>query len=320
MNIIVTGSAGFIGFSLCKDLLKNKKNKVFGIDNINSYYSQKLKKKRLKILNTKKNFSFLYSDINNHKKIIKYFKDLKIDYIFHFAAQAGVRYTKKNPSSYVKSNIDGFINFSKVVLEKKPKRFIFASSSSVYGDAKLYPVKENFKLQPKNLYARTKKFNEDYAYKIFKKENIKIVGLRFFTIYGEWGRPDMLIFKFLKTVDTKKIFKLNNNGEMYRDFTYIGSAVKLIRVIMAIRIKKNFEIFNICSSKPQKISSIVEYLQKKTKSRKIKSIPMNNLEVYKTYGSSEKLMKKIKQNFKYKDFKKAIILTYKWYNRYRHLI
>ena len=320
MNIIVTGSAGFIGFSLCKDLLKNKNNKVFGIDNINSYYSQKLKRKRLKILSTKKNFSFIYSDINNYKKIIKYFKDLKIDYIFHFAAQAGVRYTKKNPSSYIKSNIDGFINFSKVVLEKKPKRFIFASSSSVYGDAKSYPVKENFKLQPKNLYAITKKFNEDYAYKIFKRENIKIVGLRFFTIYGEWGRPDMLIFKFLKAVDTKKIFKLNNNGEMYRDFTYIGSAVKLIKTIMSISIKKNFEIFNICSSKPQKISSIVEYLQRKTNSRKMKSVPMNNLEVYKTYGSSEKLMKKIKQKFKYKDFKKAIILTYKWYYQYRHLI
>ena len=320
MNIIVTGSAGFIGFSLCRDLLKDKKNKIFGIDNINSYYSKKLKKKRLQILKKNKNFKFIYTDINYYKKILKYLKNIKIDYIFHFAAQAGVRYTRQNPGSYIRSNINGFKNFSKVVLAKKPKKFIFASSSSVYGDAKAYPVKESFKLKPKNLYARTKKNNEDFAKKFFKKSNIKIIGLRLFTIYGEWGRPDMLIFKFLKTADTKKVFELNNKGEMYRDFTYIISAIKLIKTVMQQKNSKNYEIFNICSSKPQKISTIVKYLQRKTKFKKVKFVSMNNLEVFKTYGSNNKLMKTMRLNFKFKDFKKGIISTYNWYNRYRHLI
>ena len=320
MNIIVTGSAGFIGFSICRDLLKDKKNKIFGIDNINSYYSKKLKKKRLQILKKNKNFKFIYADINNYKKILKYFKNLKIDHIFHFAAQAGVRYTKQNPGSYIKSNINGFKNFSKVVLEKKPKKFIFASSSSVYGDAKKYPVKENFELKPKNLYARTKKNNEEFAKKFFKKSNIKIISLRLFTIYGEWGRPDMLIFKFLKTADANKVFELNNKGEMYRDFTYINSAIKLIKNLLQSKKSKNYDIFNICSSKPQKISTIVNYLQGKTKFKKVKFVSMNNLEVFKTYGSNKKLMKTTRLNYQFKDFKKGLISTYNWYNRYKHLI
>ncbi len=319
MNIFITGVCGFVGFSLANELLKSKNN-IIGVDNINNYYSKKLKKKRLTILRKNKNFKFILSDINNYKKIINETKKYKIDVILNFAAQAGVRYAAKNPKSYYHSNVKGFKNFIKFVIYKNPSKFIFASSSSVYGDAKKYPVKENSKLKPKNLYAKTKKFNEDYAKKIFKNTNIKVIGLRLFTIYGEWGRPDMLILKFLNIVENKKVFELNHNGNLYRDFTHIDFAIKIIKSLITLKTSKKYNIYNICSSKPVKVLNIVQKLQQITKFKKIKNISMNKHEVYKTYGSNRKVIAKIKIKNNILPINRGIKKTYDWFMRNKNII
>ena len=319
MNILITGICGFIGFSLAEELLKNKNN-IIGVDNINNYYSKKLKKKRLAILKKNKNFKFILSDINNYKKILKETEKYNIDIIFNFAAQAGVRYAVKNPKSYYHSNVRGFKNFLNFVINKNPKKFIFASSSSVYGDAKKYPVKENTKLNPKNLYAKTKKFNEDYAKEKLKYTNIKVIGLRLFTIYGEWGRPDMLILKFLKTAEQKKVFELNYNGDLYRDFTHIKFAVRIIKSLIKLKITKKYQIFNICSSKPVKVLNIITKLKQITKYKNIKNISMNKHEVYRTYGSNHKVIKKTKMRGNILPINRGIEKTYEWFQRYKKLI
>ena len=319
MNILITGVCGFIGFSLAEELMKTK-NTIIGVDNINNYYSKKLKQKRLSILKKKKNFKFILADINNYKKIVKETKKIKIDIIFNFAAQAGVRYAVKNPKSYIHSNVEGFKNLIKFALYKKPKKFIFASSSSVYGDAKKYPVKEDDSLNPKNLYAKTKKFNEEYSKKMLKNTDIKVIGLRLFTIYGEWGRPDMLILKFLKLAKQKKIFELNYNGNLYRDFTYIKSAVKLIKILSILDLKKDYDVFNICSSKPIKVIKIIDKLKISTKYQNIKNISMNKHEVYKTYGSNKKILKKIKIKNIFVPINIGVKRTINWFKKYEDLL
>ena len=319
MNILITGVCGFIGFSLADELLKSKNN-IYGVDNINNYYSKKLKKKRLSILKNKKNFKFIFSDINNYKKIIKETENIKIDIIFHFAAQAGVRYAAKNPKSYYHSNVDGFKKIINFAHYKKPKKFIFASSSSVYGDAKKYPVKEEDNLDPKNLYAKTKKFNEEYSKKIFKNTAIKVIALRLFTIYGEWGRPDMLILKFLKLAKQQKPFELNYKGNLYRDFTYIKSAIKIIKILSKLDFKKNYQIFNICSSKPIKVMDIIVMLKKLTKYKNIKNISMNKHEVYKTYGANKKIITKTKVKKIFIPIGVGVKRTFNWYKKYEDLI
>jgi UDP-glucuronate 4-epimerase len=321
MNILLTGCCGFIGYSVAQNLLKQKNIYLFGVDNINNYYSKNLKKKRLKLLQNNKNFLFIQTDINNKKKILKKISSQKIDCILHFAAQAGVRYAVKNPKSYIHSNVNGFKSIISIVKKIEPKSFIFASSSSVYGDAKKYPVTENDKMKPKNLYAKTKKFNEIFAFNELKKTKTKIIGLRLFTIYGEWGRPDMLIFKFLDYAKKKKIFELNNNGEMFRDFTYIKPAVKIIQKLIFFNHKKNFNIFNICSSQPIKVSSVIKKLATISKFSKIKKVPMNKLEVFKTYGSNKKVIKYLNiKNKNFLNFNLGLKQTANWFKKFHHLI
>ena len=319
MNILISGVCGFIGFSVAQELLKSKNN-IIGIDNINNYYSKKLKKKRLAILKKNKNFTFIFVDINDYKKIIEKTKKIQIEIIINFAAQAGVRYAEKNPKSYYHSNVSGFKNFIKYVIYKNPKKFIFASSSSVYGDAKNYPVKENTKLKPKNLYAKTKTFNEEYAKEKLRNKEIQVIGLRLFTIYGEWGRPDMLILKFLNLAYKKKKFELNFGGNLYRDFTYIKSAVKIIKFLIKLNVNHKYQVYNVCSSKPIKVSYIVERLKNKTKYENIKNISMNKNEVYKTYGSNQKIMKKIKSKKLFLPINVGIKRTYNWFTKYKKLI
>ena len=196
MNILITGVAGFIGSKLCYELLKDKKNKVYGIDNLSSYYSIKLKKLRLKNLKKFKNFKFYKQDLKDMNKLEKInFK--KIDIIYHFAAQAGVRYVLSDPKKYFDDNIKVFFNILNLIKIKKVRKLFFASSSSVYGDQKKYPLNEKVDLKEKNFYGFSKRMNE-YSAKIFSNiYNTEIIGLRFFTVFGEWVRPDMLIFKYL---------------------------------------------------------------------------------------------------------------------------
>jgi len=311
-NIFITGVAGFIGFSLCKELLKDKKNKIIGIDNLNSYYSIKLKKSRLSILKKNSNFKFLKIDLIDNKKLTSLFAFNKFDKVYNLAAQAGVRYSFINPQSYCNSNIIGFNNILNLVKMHNIPEFVFASSSSVYGDSKPYPKNEKSKLYPSNIYSLSKFANEKIAETFSKSMKTKIIGIRFFSIFGEWGRPDMLILKYLLASKFKKPFEIFNYGNHYRDFTYIKDAISLVMGINVNKLKSNFEIFNICSSKPIKITKIIDVINSHKINTKLIEKPLHSADVLKTYGSNSKIKKHVKY-FEFTDYKIAIKNTVNWF-------
>ena len=293
MNILVTGCAGFIGFHLCENLKSSKYN-IIGIDNLNNYYSKKYKKKRLAILKKKKNFKFLRLDISDYKKLDKLFKKNKFDIVVNLAAQAGVRYSIKKPKEYVQSNINGFFNIIELSRIWKIKKIFYASSSSVYGEKNVFPLKENQTTHPKNIYSFSKKSNEEMAsiYSNFYK--MKFIGLRFFTIYGEWGRPDMLILKYISCIQNKKTFYLNNYGNHFRDFTYINDAIKQMLALLKKNFNQNHEIFNICSNRPISLKLIIKQINNKLGQPKLIKRKLQRADVYKTHGSNLKLIKTTK--------------------------
>ena len=314
MKILITGVAGFIGCNFAKYLLKKKNYKIIGIDNLNNYYSPRKKKKRLKELRKYKNFNFYKLDIKYIKNLDNIFNK-KIDVIFHFAAQAGVRYSLINPRSYIESNTLGFFNLIESAKKNKISKFFYASSSSVYGDSNKFPLKENDKINPKNIYGLTKKNNEEIAEIFLKNSKIRAVGLRFFTVFGEWGRPDMLIYKYLESIFNKrKNFYLNNYGNHTRDFTYIKDVCEIMYKLLYRKNKFNHQVFNICSNKPIKITSILKiidsYFDKKPK---IIKREFQLADVKKTHGSNNKIKKFIKKK-KFFNIKKALNSTSNWYN------
>ena len=311
--ILITGAAGFIGFSLAEKLLRKKNIKIIGIDNLSSYYSKKLKAKRLQILKKNKNFKFYKIDLTEKDKLENIFKKNKFSHVLNFAAQAGVRYSYENPKSYTESNILGFINLTEIIKKFKVKKFIFASSSSVYGDIKPFPKLENSELNPINLYSLSKLANEEYAKSIGKSMIAKIIGLRFFTIYGPWGRPDMLIMKYLIASKKKTNFLLYNNGDHFRDFTYIDDAVNICENLINKKVKKKFDIFNICSSKPLHITKVIKEINKFSKKPKILKKPRDRADVYKTFGSNKKISNFLKKRIRFTDYKKGIENTRKWF-------
>ena len=311
MNILITGVAGFIGYNFASFFLK-KKNKVYGIDNFDKYYSIGLKKKRISILKRKNNFFFDKVNIVNKNRLLNYFKNKKIDTIIHLAAQAGVRYSFKNPDKYIDVNIFGFLNLIEGAKKNKIKKIMYASSSSAYGENKNFPLKESDKLNPKNIYGVSKKVNEEIAELYQKIYKINFVGLRFFTIYGEWGRPDMFMSKLFKSHITKGFFYLNNYGNHLRDFTYIKDAVQMVAKLMKKKFKKH-EIFNICSSKPINIYDVVKKF-KKNKEVKIKLIGINKADVLKTHGSNTKIKKHI-SDISLSNFYKTFYKTFDWYKK-----
>ena len=224
MNIIVTGCAGFIGFHTCLFLLK-KDLTVFGIDNLNTYYDVALKKNRLKILKSFKNFNFNKTDIEN-KKFFKRYSKNKIDIIINLAAQAGVRHSLKDPYSYVNSNLLGQVNMLELAKFLKVKKFIYASSSSVYGGNKVLPFSVDQRVDnPVSIYAASKKSGELISESYAHLFGIQCIGLRFFTVYGPWGRPDMATFIFTKNIFEGRKIDVFNNGKMKRDFTYVTDIV-----------------------------------------------------------------------------------------------
>ncbi len=310
--ILITGIAGFIGFSFAKKLLSNN-HYVLGIDNLDNYYSVKLKNKRLNKLNKFRKFKFIKMNIENYSEFKKI--SLKnIDHIFHFAAQAGVRYSAINPDKYIKTNILGTINLLSFAIKNKPKSTFFASSSSVYGDSKNFPLKETNKLYPKNIYATSKVINEITAKSFSKNYNMKIFGLRFFTVYGQWGRPDMLLFKLFRCSLTKKTLELNNNGNHYRDFTHINDVVEILYALMNKKINKTFDVYNVCSNKPQNIKKIIKSFKNKISDLKIKNIPKNKLDVFKTHGDNKKISKLL--NYKeYTNFENGLKQVFDWYKK-----
>tara|TARA_Y100001968_G_scaffold328987_1_gene377309 strand:- start:190 stop:1212 length:1023 start_codon:yes stop_codon:yes gene_type:complete len=284
MKTLITGSAGFIGFHLSKKLLE-KGVPVIGIDNLNSYYDPKLKESRLSKLeeisiNSKTPFTFIKASIENDIDLENAFNLYKPNKVIHLAAQAGVRYSIENPSSYIQSNLVGFGNILEGCRKQKVEHLIYASSSSVYGGNTNLPFNENQGVDhPISLYAATKKSNELMAHSYSHLYNLPITGVRFFTIYGPWGRPDMALFLFTKAMLENKPIKVFNQGEMFRDFTYIKDSIEcLIRLLEKPPIAESsfnrsipnpstswapYRIFNLGNSNPIPISLLIRILEKK---------------------------------------------------------
>jgi UDP-glucuronate 4-epimerase len=226
MKMLLTGAAGFIGMHIALKLLERGDN-VIGIDNINSYYDPELKKERLKLLQKYENFNFKKVDISDSDEIKNIFSEHKFDKVIHMAAQAGVRYSIDNPSEYIKSNIVGFANIIENCRYYDVEHLVYASSSSVYGNNTKIPFKEIHSVDhPISLYAATKKSNELHAHVYSHLYKLPTTGLRFFTVYGPWGRPDMALFKFTKNIIENKSIDVYNSGKMVRDFTYIDDIVE----------------------------------------------------------------------------------------------
>ena len=318
MTILVTGAAGFIGYHLIgRALSKNKK--VIGIDNINSYYDISLKKDRINNLKKNKKFSFYKVDLSNYKKLNNIIKKNKIKIIVHLAAQAGVRYSIKNPRTYFKSNLEGFFNVLEVSRHNKIKHLIYASTSSVYGDSKKFPLNENDRTdQPLSFYAATKKSNEVMAHSYSYIYKLPCTGVRFFTVYGPFGRPDMALFKFTKNIINNHPIELFNNGNHLRDFTYVDDIVDGISSLINKQSKKTipYEIFNIGNGTPKKLLDYLKYIEKNlNKISKTKKLPLQVGDIVKTHSSINKLKKytgyKPKTNIK-----NGISRFIEWYKDY----
>ncbi len=257
MKFLVTGSCGFIGFHLCKNLLEDE-HEVLGIDNLNSYYDVALKKKRLEILQTFNNFKFFREDITDIQPINELFKDFKPNIVINLAAQAGVRYSKINPNSYIDSNVLGFLNIFNLCRDYEVKKFIYASSSSIYGSSENIPYKEDSSPSPISLYGKTKYINEIISESFALENSFKSVGLRFFTVYGPYGRPDMAYFKFSQKIKENLKIELYNRGNMSRDMTYIDDIIQGIKlVIKEDKLMKKHEIFNLGNTKPIKTTDLL---------------------------------------------------------------
>ncbi len=302
MKILITGAAGFIGFHSCLKFLKQG-HSIVGIDNLNNYYDVKLKKERIKNIEdkykNKRKFLFLKLDLCNYKKINKIFKKQKFDYVLHLAAQAGVRYSLTNPNAYIDSNILGFFNLIQLSKNYKIKHFTYASTSSVYGGNKKMPFSEEHNTdKPLQLYAATKKSNELIAHSYSYLFKLQTTGIRFFTVYGPWGRPDMALFKFVKNILEKRSIEIFNNGKHSRDFTYIDDIVNGIYKI-TINPKKIYkksknlhQIFNIGRGNSEDLMDFINEIEKnlKIKSKKV-FLPLQKGDVIKTYSNTSKLFK-----------------------------
>ena len=258
-TILVTGSSGFIGSNLCIRLLNDYDYRVIGIDNHNDYYDVNLKEYRLdKIRKLNKDFVFIKGDISNKSFIDKVFDDYKIDVVINLAAQAGVRYSIDHPDVYIESNIIGFYNILEVLRSHPVEHLIYASSSSVYGGNTKIPFSEDDKVDnPVSLYAATKKTNELLAYTYSHLYGIKATGLRFFTVYGPAGRPDMAYFSFTNKLINKEKIKIFNYGKCQRDFTYVADIIEgIVRIINKGPIN-SYNLYNIGNNHPENLMDFV---------------------------------------------------------------
>ena len=311
MRVLVTGSAGFIGNHVSLRLLEEGRD-VVGIDNLNSYYDVNLKRRRIERLTPFENYINAPIDINDQDKLNKVFKDYKIDQIIHLAAQAGVRHSLTAPRDYIDANISGFLNILEACRNFSTKHLVYASTSSVYGGNTKIPFSEHDSTNhPKSIYAATKKSNELMAHSYSHLFNFPVTGLRFFTVYGPWGRPDMALFKFTKAILNNKPIDLYNNGNMKRDFTYIDDIVESITHILAKapEIDSNwnsnlpdpatsgiapYRVYNIGSNNPVNLMDFVEILEIKLGREAVKNyMPMQPGDVDTSWANADELAQNI---------------------------
>ncbi len=296
MTCLVTGGAGFIGFFLSKRLLEAGA-KVIGFDNLNDYYDVSLKEERLRILKEFDQFTFVKGDLADKEAVTKLFTTFKPQIVVNLGAQAGVRYSIDNPDAYIQSNIVGFFNILEACRFNPMQHLVFASSSSVYGGNEKVPFNTEDKVdKPVSLYAATKKSNELMAYSYSKLYGIKLTGLRFFTVYGPMGRPDMAYFKFANKIMKGEPIQIYNNGDMYRDFTYVDDIVTGIMDILCNPPKEDnlgafYKIYNIGNNKPEKLMDYISTLEKCLGREAIKEyLPMQPGDVFRTYADVSDLM------------------------------
>lgn len=332
-TILVTGSAGFIGMHMVKRLLKSNFN-VIGIDSVNKYYDVNLKYNRLAEcgvqLSDKSeyglyrsklfgNYLFYYNNLRNAKFIRKVFQQNKIDIVIHLAAQAGVRYSLDNPKSYHDNNLVAFFNIIDAARLYDVKTFLYASSSSVYGDSLDVPFNEDMVTdKPVSFYAATKKCNEVIAFSYSKIFDLKTIGLRFFTVYGPWGRPDMAYFMFTERILKGKPIEIFNKGELKRDFTYIDDIIEGIHslVYSSKNIPNSFSLFNIGNNAPIDILEFVSTIERKLGREAIlRYKEMQKGDVRITYANTEKL-NRITGYKSMTSIEKGIDSFVNWYNHY----
>jgi UDP-glucuronate 4-epimerase len=292
MKILITGTAGFIGFHLAKRLL-SMGHEVFGIDNFNDYYPVQLKRARHDQLETEKGYQWKVCDLTDLSGLQDAMKQFQPDCVVNLAAQAGVRYSITNPHVYQASNLEGFLNILECCRHAPSKpRLVYASSSSVYGGNKVLPFSEDQSVDnPISLYAATKKANELMAHCYSHLYGMQTVGLRFFTVYGPWGRPDMAMWLFADAMLKGKPIQVFNHGDMYRDFTYIDDIVAGIVGCVTSATLSNYEIFNIGNHRSEKLMDMISLIAKElgVENPKMELLPMQEGDVPSTYASVEKL-------------------------------
>ncbi|MBP3442609.1 MAG: NAD-dependent epimerase [Clostridia bacterium] len=297
-KILVTGAAGFIGFHLSKKLLEQGM-KVVGFDNINDYYDINLKYARLDILNGFQNFTFVKGNLADKETVDRVFTENKFDIVVNLAAQAGVRYSIDNPQAYIESNVIGFFNILEACRHNPVEHLLYASSSSVYGNQQKTPFSTDDDVnKPISLYAATKKSNELMAYTYSHLYGIPSTGLRFFTVYGPFGRPDMAYFGFTDKIMNGEKIKIFNNGDMYRDFTYIDDIVRGIENMLCNPPEEDENgdratVYNIGNNSPEKLMYFIETLEKALgKTAEKEFLPMQPGDVYQTYADVTPLIEK----------------------------
>ena len=328
-NILITGSAGFIGFNLAKSLLDSD-HRVHGYDGMTDYYDVRLKHERNKILTNYKKFSFTEGMLENEEVLGKAVTNFRPEIIVHLAAQAGVRYSVEKPRVYMSSNITGTFNVIELANKLKVNHLLIASSSSVYGANKNIPYREIDKTQtPLSIYAATKKATESIAHSYSSLWKLPITILRFFTVYGPWGRPDMALFKFTESIIKGKQIDIYNNGEMYRDFTYIDDIVKGMTLLIDVppksenktNIDKNdslspvapFRIVNIANSNKIKLLDFVDTIETCLGKKAIRNyMPMQKGDVHATWANTD-LLKKLTGYSSTTDFKEGVKKFIEWY-------
>jgi UDP-glucuronate 4-epimerase len=296
MKILVTGVAGFIGYHLATRLLIQG-NQVYGVDNLNDYYDVSLKQARLQQILPHSNFTFDYLDISDRTLVAELFAANDFDVVVHLAAQAGVRYSLQNPHAYVDSNLVGFTNILEGCRHNHIEHLIFASSSSVYGANTKIPfaVSDNVD-RPISLYAATKKANELMAHAYSHLYQIPITGLRFFTVYGAWGRPDMAYFKFVKAIAEDRSIDIYNFGKMKRDFTYIDDVIEIVtRIITKKPLTRNgqppYKIYNLGNNQPVELNEFIATIETiMGKSAQKNLLPMQPGDVVSTYADVQELI------------------------------